>query len=60
MADIIPFLEKIVYHVGQHIFSEGEAANGCFIIKSGEIELTKWSLIEPPAEYKALNINRNW
>ncbi|EAS02050.4 cyclic nucleotide-binding domain protein (macronuclear) [Tetrahymena thermophila SB210] len=60
IADIFPFLQKVVFQKGQLIFQQGEFTRGCFIIKKGEIELTKWSIIDPPEEFQKENQFRNW
>ncbi|KAL4491457.1 hypothetical protein ABPG72_008113 [Tetrahymena utriculariae] len=60
IADIFPFLQKVVFQKGQLIFQQGEFTRGCYIIKKGEIELTKWSIIDPPEEFQKENQFRNW
>ncbi|KAL4442813.1 hypothetical protein ABPG74_010702 [Tetrahymena malaccensis] len=60
IADIFPFLQKVVFQKGQLIFQQGEFTKGCYIIKKGEIELTKWSIIDPPEEFQKENQFRNW
>lgn len=58
-SNLVPYLEKIQIIKNQKLYEEGDETDNIYLLRQGEIGISKKAYIMPPDAYYELNTIRN-